>query len=89
MNIFMQMPGIEPRLRKLPRVLSVGEIQEGHSLLKKQKGNCGYRSMLSGWRQPCVCSGLFGRVCALVSRDKRFCCLVDLLFQVGILNSAL
>lgn len=28
-------------------------------------------------------------VCVLVSRDKHFCCVAELLFQIGILNRAL
>ena len=91
MNIFMQMFGIRPRLRKLPWVFSAREIEEGHFLPKKKKGNCGYHSMLNGTRGLCVSLDLFGGifVCVLVLRDKRFCCVVDLLFQIGILNSAL
>lgn len=90
MNIFMQIFRIRSRLRKLPRVLSIGEIEEGHFPPKKKKGNCGYSSMLNGWRGLCFCLNLFGGifVCVLVSRDKRFCCVADLLFQIGILNSA-
>lgn len=49
MNIFMQMFKIRARLSKLPRVLSVGEIEKGHFLPKKNKGHCCYRSMLNGW----------------------------------------
>lgn len=91
MKIFMQMFRIRPRLTKLPRVLSAVEIEEGHFLPRRRKGNCGYRSMLNGWRGLYVYLNLFGGIfmCVLVSRDKCFCCVADLLFEIGILNSAL
>lgn len=73
MNIFMQMFRIRARLRKLPRLLGVREIEEGLEektlwLLRHTK-----------WIE-CV-SYVF------VSWDKLFCCVGDLLFEIGILNS--
>lgn len=57
MNVFMQMFKIRARPRILPRVLSVRETEEGHFLLKKNKGHCCDHSMLNG----CVC--LVGYLC--------------------------
>lgn len=74
MNIFMQMFRSQPRLRKLPRVLSMGELEEGHFLPKEKKENCRYHSMLNGWKGLCVGLNLFCGifVFVLVSGDKRF-----------------
>lgn len=90
-NVFVQMFQISLRLRKLERVLNSGEIEEGHFLPKTKRVNCRYHSMLNWWWALCVRLDLFGGiyVCVLVSRDKHFCCVAELLFQIGILNSAL
>uniref|UniRef100_A0A3Q0R416 Secreted protein n=1 Tax=Amphilophus citrinellus TaxID=61819 RepID=A0A3Q0R416_AMPCI len=47
-NIFMQMFRIRPRLRKLLRVLSVGEKEGGHFLPKTMKRTHEYCSILNG-----------------------------------------
>lgn len=56
MYIFMQMFRIRPRLRKLPRVLSVGEIKEGHFLPKKKKKEKElWVSQHAKWMEGAVC----------------------------------
>ncbi len=73
MNIFMQMYRIRPRLRKLPRVLNTGEIEEGHFLPKKKKGKL-WVSQHAKWMEGTVCllEIVWWDICALVSRDKCF-----------------
>lgn len=50
----MQMFRIGPRLRKLPRVLSAGEIEEGHFLPEKEERKL-WVSQHAKWIEGIVC----------------------------------